>query len=266
MNATADIETLWHDHHAKLTRYVRHRFPAHLVEDMVQDVYLSALEAMHRGNGYRESASGWIHRMAHNAVVDAYRAWGREPETVELDALQDDDTVETNRPTAEALTVRGLTPHELAEQAELAERVRAEIDTLSEDQQFVMRHRMAGYDYDELAELLGRNKGATKAVQVRAYICLRKQLRDLHEGELPVRVRRSSEFPEFIVGLFQTHGPMTSIEAATKAGCDARAVQAVISNYRTRFTPVGVQPIPRHNLYIWGLVGLHDQPQKESNA
>ena len=44
----ADLEALWHSHHDSLMRYMRRRMPVDMAEDLVQDVYLSAWEAMTR--------------------------------------------------------------------------------------------------------------------------------------------------------------------------------------------------------------------------
>lgn len=174
-----DIEELWRKHHTTLIRYMRRRLPKHEAEDMVQRVFLLALEAAARGKAYNDNASGWLFRIAHNAVIDRYRARGREPEWLDIDELYEDETWEDGRNPAlraEAVTDKGLSPHEQVERSIASEQVRKAIVQLPETQSMVTVWRMYGYEYEEIAEGMHKSYGAVKGIQVRAYAGLREVL------------------------------------------------------------------------------------------
>jgi RNA polymerase sigma-70 factor (ECF subfamily) len=71
-------------------RYVSFRAPAHLVEDLVSDVFVKAWEKLHRYQGRKGIPfSSWLFRIAHNVVIDAYRTF-REVEELDGEHLDED--------------------------------------------------------------------------------------------------------------------------------------------------------------------------------
>lgn len=65
---------LWEEHKARLRGYITNRVrDRHVADDILQDVYLKAHVSLHtvRSPG---SISGWLTRIAANAIADHYRA------------------------------------------------------------------------------------------------------------------------------------------------------------------------------------------------
>ena len=81
--ATADFVAL---HADGIYAYVHHRLipRADMVEDIVQDVFLSAWENLDRFQG-NSSLRSWLLGIAKHKVEDYYRARLREPEPIETD-------------------------------------------------------------------------------------------------------------------------------------------------------------------------------------
>lgn len=67
----------------QIYRYVYFKASEDDVEDIVETVFLKAWEKIHQYKTGKKSFSSWIFRIAHNLVVDSYRA-RKDKETVEL--------------------------------------------------------------------------------------------------------------------------------------------------------------------------------------
>ena len=125
-----------------------------LTEDATSQIFLQALAALPRFRAH--SFRAWLYTIAHNVVVDIYRARPALPliDDGSIDQLIDDGELDLH---ASELDVR----HLLAQ--------------LTPEQRDVVELRLSGMTGPEIAEILGRSHGAVRALQYRAY----QQLREL---------------------------------------------------------------------------------------
>lgn len=138
-----------------------------LAEDLTAQVFLKMLEAIRSDKAWHSSFSGWLYRIAHNAVIDYYRQRDRQQQ-VSLE-----DTLTT--------TASDHNPVVMAEASVDAERLRIAISRLTEEQAEVITLRfLEGYSISEVAEMLDKTEGSIKALQYRAVTTLRQLLQ--HEG------------------------------------------------------------------------------------
>lgn len=138
-----------------------------LAEDLTAQVFLKMLEAIRSDKGWHSSFSGWLYRIAHNAVIDYYRQRDRQQQ-VSLE-----DTLTT--------TASDHNPVIMAEVSLDAQRLRLAIGRLTEEQSEVITLRfLEGYSISEVAEMLDKTEGSIKALQYRAVTTLRQLLQ--HEG------------------------------------------------------------------------------------
>jgi len=138
-----------------------------LAEDLTAQVFLKMLEAIRSDKGWHSSFSGWLYRIAHNAVIDYYRQRDRQQQ-VSLE-----DTLTT--------TASDHNPVVMAEVSLDAQRLRTAIGRLTEEQSEVITLRfLEGYSISEVAEMLDKTEGSIKALQYRAVTTLRQLLQ--HEG------------------------------------------------------------------------------------
>lgn len=124
-------------------------------EDLLQDVYLTALRAIGRFRGRTEGEfMGWILKIAHGTAVDRLRYRYRHPEHRTGDVTADP-------PSADPLDA-------IDERAGLRQ-VAAALDQLTQEQREVVVNRLVlGFDLEETSRLLGKNVGSIKALQHRA--------------------------------------------------------------------------------------------------
>ena len=140
-------------------RYCYRRLGSHdAAEETTSQVFAKALDALPRYEERGRSFRAWLFAIAHNVIVDGYRA--RRPPA----------------PLAEAVDIVDATPtpeeHALA--AEDRRSLRALLDHLPADQRRVVELRLAGLSGAEIADALGRSVGAVKSTQFRAYARLRR--------------------------------------------------------------------------------------------
>lgn len=145
-------------------RYIAHRVnDPQLAEDITGDVFIRALEAL---SSYQEQGRpfiAWLYRVAHARVVDYYRRTGRRPIETDLDdeeptpVVTDLDTAMIRRQAAAAL--------------------REAITHLTGDQQQVVILRfIEGYRIEMVAQIMGKQPNAVKALQHRALRALAGRL------------------------------------------------------------------------------------------
>ncbi|MBY6188023.1 RNA polymerase sigma factor SigZ [Marinobacter hydrocarbonoclasticus] len=67
------MENHWQQHRIKLQRYIARQVKdAATVEDLLQEVYIKAHTQLHQLKA-QGSLGAWLHRIAHNVVMDHYR-------------------------------------------------------------------------------------------------------------------------------------------------------------------------------------------------
>lgn len=137
-------------------------------EDLLQEVYLSALRGLDRFRGGTESEfMAWLFKIAHGKVMDHVRSQYRHPEVKRSD-VQRNDTVNP----LDAIDAR-LGLHEIA----------TALSKLTEGQRDVVLNRFVlGFDLKETSNLMHKNVGSIKALQHRALARLARTLRSGRDG------------------------------------------------------------------------------------
>lgn len=154
---------LYREHVQAIYRYVFHRVnDRELAEDVTGDVFIRAIEGL---PGYRDTGTpflAWLYRIAHARVVDYYRQQNRRPTNTDLE--------DTPIPVETDMDERLL-------RHQAAQALRTAIAELTDDQQQVIILRfIEGHRIEKVAELVGKNANAIKALQHRALRALATRL------------------------------------------------------------------------------------------
>lgn len=140
-------------------------------EDLTEQVFVKVWEAL---PGYEQRGKpfiNWVYRIAHNVVVDHHRK--RQP--LALTPLLEEERWESQEPSALAQVI----------EAEQASAVAAAVSKLSEDQQQVIILRFVeGLGHAEVADIIGKSKGACRVIQHRALVELKELLAGLRQGDV----------------------------------------------------------------------------------
>jgi RNA polymerase sigma-70 factor, ECF subfamily len=145
-------------------RYIAHRVnDPQLAEDLTADVFTRALKSMAAYQEQGRPFLAWLYRIAHARVVDYYRRADRRPLESDLDA--------------EPIPVEADMDQQLLRR-QAAKGLRAAIADLTEDQQQVVILRfIEGHRIEVVAQLMGKNANAIKALQHRALRTLANRLK-----------------------------------------------------------------------------------------
>jgi RNA polymerase sigma-70 factor (ECF subfamily) len=131
-------------------------------EDVCGLVFLKAWQAMHRFRWEGKPFLAWLYRLAHNVVVDHFRA---------------------RRPTEPLPAMGGATQEEVDLEEAVERRLTADevvqaLEHLTPEQRDVIVLRfLEGLDHAEIADILGKREGAVRALQLRGLQALRRILR-----------------------------------------------------------------------------------------
>ena len=123
-------------------------------EDLTEQVFLSAWEAIgeYELRGY--PFSSWLYRIAHNAVVDYYRT---EKDERPLDTI------------AFTLADESLGPEETVMKKRQVSRLLEALTHLSEEkQQLIILRFVEGLSHAQVAQILNKSEGACRVMQHRA--------------------------------------------------------------------------------------------------
>jgi RNA polymerase sigma-70 factor (ECF subfamily) len=154
----AAFEALYRRYRGRLYRYLLHQCgAASIAEDLYQDVWIKVVGAR---RGYEVAArfSTWLFRIAHNRLIDHYRAHARSLLASYDDADRLDEVVESlPEPASERPDVR-------LERRQLAERLVGAIDALPPPQReaFLMSEE-GELSLDEIAAATGVNRETAKS-------------------------------------------------------------------------------------------------------
>ena len=258
MTPAAEVESLWSEHRTQLRRFISHHSDED-VDDVIQDVYLSALEAMQGGYGYTQNAAAWLYRTARNRMIDRYRARDREPQWVDVDELVDEDDSENGRQRGDVLVCDMLTPEDTVITKERDTLLYKAIGRLPTEQASVVYGRMAGREFSEIADELGKSDGACKALLQRGYKHLHERLaNEMGYAESERNVRRSNLSPQ-IYALLLERGPMTARNITTALHTTFDTVHFALRYSGEPFVRLGYAKSERGKQYIWGIAGIHDR-------
>ena len=145
-------------------RYIYYRVgDASDAEDLTEQVFLNAWEAL---PGYKRRGSpftSWLYRIAHNVVVDYHR---RQKPTAPMPS-----------PEKVARENEHSSPLEQVIEAEEAAALATAIAQLPEEQQQVIVLRfIEGLKHAEVARIIGKSEGACRIIQHRALVALNRLL------------------------------------------------------------------------------------------
>jgi len=175
-DATA-FDALYARHKGGLYRYLmRQCGHAGIVDELFQDVWLSAIRAR---TTYVPSAkfTTWLYRIAHNRLVDHWRAAG-QVELVASAASGDDDDGDDVLATIPG--ARNDEPEIRAGAQEIALRLRIALSALPPAQrEAFLLHQEGGLDLSQIAELTGAGVETVKSRLRYALAKLRTELGDL---------------------------------------------------------------------------------------
>lgn len=128
-------------------------------EELTSRTFLNALTHLDsfrggRGNG-PDAFGSWLMSIAHNLLVNWYRARGRRPSTAPLDD-------------ALAIPAESPDPQSTLEMSERAQRVRGAIRALAPDRQELLALKyVEGLSNADIGRRMGRTEGAIKALHHR---------------------------------------------------------------------------------------------------
>ncbi len=130
-------------------------------EDLTQQVFLKAWQAIDR---YKKTASpfvAWLMTISHNLVVDFYRT-KKDKTYLEAEVVADD---------------LASSPEQVAEARYVQQQLRRVILQLpGEQQQVILLRFIEGFEFKEIASLLGKSDGAIRVILHRALARLRQIL------------------------------------------------------------------------------------------
>lgn len=144
----------------EIVRYLTYRMrTAEGAEDLAQQVFLKAWQAIPRYEDRGVPFKAWLYRMAHNQMVDYFRT--RRP-TTDLEGIDLPEESEAE----ERVLVQ-----------ETHERLRDALDRLSDDHREVLTLRfLLEKSAREAGEIMGRKEVTIRGLQMRALQALRREL------------------------------------------------------------------------------------------
>ena len=168
---------------AELVERYQHRLVGvmnHLVghpqeaEDLAQEVFLRVFRTRHKYSP-KAKFSTWLFTIANNLALNALRDRHRR-HAVPLEPNESGPL--GARPEEQLARDHGATPSFGLRQAELADRIRAALDTLNERQKMaVVLNKFEDMNYADIAEVMGLSTKAVKSLLSRARGRLREALR-----------------------------------------------------------------------------------------
>lgn len=147
-------------------RYIYYRVNAAEVEDLVETVFMKVWEKIHQYKPKKKTTfSSWIFRIAHNLVVDTYRAQtDRHVEELDPNLMSEDGIADPKSATQQALDQGTL---------------RSALSRLKKPYREVLIHKFINdLSNKEIADILDKSEGSLRILQFRALKALKKELED----------------------------------------------------------------------------------------
>lgn len=168
------LEQSFQAEHAGLLSFVRSRIPVEDSEDLVQEVYVQAMDSLNVLNAV-DNLTGWLYTVARNRIIDWYRR--KKAPTVPLDAPDENGT-----------SLHEMLADEIPddwddETRELVfEAIVEGVNELPENQRFVfIENVVEGRTFRELAEETGESINTLLARKRYALQFLQKRLKKIRE-------------------------------------------------------------------------------------
>jgi RNA polymerase sigma-70 factor (ECF subfamily) len=135
-------------------------------DDLTSEVFLRVFDHLGEFGGDEAGFRSWVFTIAHRLLIDEHRRTGRRPQSVELSAPLTESVPGGN---AEVDAMRVIEN----------ERIAAVLDDLAPDQREVLTLRVVGdLTVEQVAEVLGKSRGAVKSLQHRGVAALRRRLEE----------------------------------------------------------------------------------------
>ena len=171
----AAFDRLYQRHRGSMFRYVRrHVGNDGLAEELFQDIWMRVINARDR---YVVSArfTTWLYTIAHNRLMDHFRAASTVGEVVPLVTESDDDAAPLD-----IVAPHDDSPESMHARRRLADRILGALDALPREQReaFVLQQE-ADMTVEEIASATGVNRETAKSRLRYALAKLRRDLQDL---------------------------------------------------------------------------------------
>jgi RNA polymerase sigma-70 factor (ECF subfamily) len=149
-------------HIDRIYRHIHYRVGnEHDAEDLTQQVFLNAWQAIHRYKRTTSPFVAWLMTISHNVVVDFYRTQ-KDRAYLEAEILASDTA---------------LSPEQATEASLEQQRLRRAIPQLGGDeQQVVILRFIEGFEFAEIASVLNKKEGNIRVILHRALVRLRNIL------------------------------------------------------------------------------------------
>jgi RNA polymerase sigma-70 factor (ECF subfamily) len=164
-----DLIDIYEHHSPGIYRYAfRLLGNQNVTEDCVSETFSRFLGAVRRGGGPTDNVQAYLYRVAHNWITDYYRR--RPLPELPLEAGEH--------------TEPGSNPDSLVSEALEREQVRAAILRLPPEQQQIIQLRfLESWSHEEISQVLSKTADATRSMQYRALVSLRRMLIDEKEKD-----------------------------------------------------------------------------------
>jgi len=150
----------------QIYKYVFYRVKNEDAEDLVENVFLKVWENIRQYKSKQKSFSAWVFRIAHNLVIDYYRAT-RDKNVEILDEAMPDHTREHNP----IRVVEGKLDNQVLKTA---------LFKLKKQYQEIIVYKFINeFSNTEIAELIGKSEGSLRILQFRALKALKKELNEM---------------------------------------------------------------------------------------
>ena len=128
-------------------------------EDITEEVFLKALDAISSCKGREATFSSWLYRIAHNKVIDNFR---RAKQNVTIDM--------------ETATSLSDPRQEIEKDFERQELLKVIADLPQNQKQVIILKFLEGLGNREIGQVMGKSEVAVRLLQMRALTALRERL------------------------------------------------------------------------------------------
>jgi len=144
----------------RIYRYVFYQVKNKMTaEDITEEVFIKAWNAIGSCKGREKTFSAWLYRIAHNRVIDNFRSQEKE-QSIDMETI-----AELSHPELEV--EKEIDHHKLLNGiAELPQN----------QKQVIILKFIEGLDNSEIGQIMGKNQGAIRILQMRALAKLRDRL------------------------------------------------------------------------------------------
>jgi len=134
-------------------------------EDITEDVFIKAWKAISTCKGKAQTFSPWLFRIAHNNIIDIYRRKQKElslETAIEIETVADNDNGDGRLP---------------VEKKQEQQQLMSTIACLPPNQrQVIILKFIEGLDNREIGQVMHKNQGAIRVLQMRALATLRQKV------------------------------------------------------------------------------------------